>query len=82
MELSDAPDLSRFKLVEVFTSCTDDDVKGQIVSSVKLYPRSHQNHSKDSLCCGSFWDGFRLYRYLPGASWRGILHPRNRERRL
>ena len=33
MEPSDAPDLLRFRLVEMFTSCTDDDVKGQIISS-------------------------------------------------
>ena len=34
MELSDAPDFSRFRLVEMFTSCTDDDViKAQIISS-------------------------------------------------
>ena len=33
VEPSDAPDLSRFRLVEMFTSCTDDDVKAQIISS-------------------------------------------------
>ena len=33
MEPSDALDLSRFRLVEMFTSCTDDGVKGQIISS-------------------------------------------------
>ena len=33
MELSDAPDFSRFRLVEMFTSYTDDDVKAQIISS-------------------------------------------------
>ena len=32
VEPSDAPDLSRFKLVEMFTSCTDDGVKVQIIS--------------------------------------------------
>lgn len=29
----DAPDLSKFRLVEMFTSCTDKDVKSQIINS-------------------------------------------------
>lgn len=29
----DAPDLSKFRLVEMFTSCTDEEVKSQIISS-------------------------------------------------
>lgn len=32
-EPSDAPDLSRFRLVEMFTSCTDVEVKSQIIQS-------------------------------------------------
>ena len=33
MAPSDASDLSRFRLVEMFTNYTDDDVKAQIISS-------------------------------------------------
>ena len=32
-EPTDAPDLSRFRLVEMFTSCTDKEVKSQIIES-------------------------------------------------
>ena len=31
-----APDLSRFRLVDMFTSCTDDDVKKQILHSFSV----------------------------------------------
>ena len=33
MEPSDASDLLSFRLVELFTRCTDDDINGQIMSS-------------------------------------------------
>ena len=59
MKPSDAPDLSRFRLVKLFTSCTDDDIKAQIISSFT---------SESPLKIGSFWEGFRLYRCLPGDS--------------
>lgn len=40
LEPADAPDLSKYRLVDMFTSCTDDEVKSQIIVSFSndVYP--------------------------------------------
>ena len=50
---SDAPDLSKYRLVEMYTSCTETGVKNQIIASFnfqKLTPSSHN-------CYSCVWNG-------------------------
>ena len=78
MEPSDAPDLSRFRLVKLFTSCTDDDIKAQIISSFT-------SESPLKIDCATVAFGMGLdctdVCQVIHVGVPGILHPRNRERR-